>query len=93
MNRRTVPTRTRNVAAASNASGQTAETDLAGAVYKVLAILTDLRRDMPASELRDRMALVQWLRGELAEVETLLGGAYGRMAVTHEAASEPAPRA
>jgi hypothetical protein len=92
MNRRTVPTRIRSVAAASNERGQSTETELAGAVHRVLAILTDLRRDMPASELRDRMKLVRWLRGELADVETLLGGAYGRLAAADDADSEPAAR-
>ena len=54
----------------------------------MLATLTDLRTDTSAPELRDRIALVQWLRGELAAVETLLNGAYGhRAAAAAEASS------
>lgn len=46
----------------------------------MLATLTDLRSDASVPELRDRIVLAQWLRGELAAVETLLTGACGRRA-------------
>jgi hypothetical protein len=48
----------------------------------VLATLINLRRDrspLPAERLRERLELVQWLRGELAAVETLLVGEYDRV--------------
>ena len=63
---------------ATASGGRGRDTELAGAVYQVLATLTDLRSTTSAPELRDRIMLVQWLRGELAAVETLLTGAYGR---------------
>jgi hypothetical protein len=70
--------RTSVVATASAGRGR--DIELAGAVHQVLATLTDLRSDTSVPELRDRIVLVQWLRGELAAVETLLTGAYGRRA-------------
>lgn len=55
------------------------EGELAAAVHHVLAALTDVRPSaVTADLLRDRIALTQWLRGELAAVETLLVGAYDR---------------
>jgi hypothetical protein len=72
MNRRAAGSRMPIVAAASVTHGQGDEADLAGAVHQILATLTDVRRDTSATELRDRVALVQWLRVELAAVETLL---------------------
>jgi hypothetical protein len=90
VNRPTLGPRTSVVATASDGRGR--ETQLAGAVHHVLATLTDLRTDTSVSELRDRIVLVQWLRGELAAVETLLTGAYGRRAgATAEASHGPDP--
>jgi hypothetical protein len=92
MNHRTVPRRIPCVATESDKSGQSAEPELAGAVHTMLAILTDLRRDMPAAELQDRIALVRWLRGELTDVEALLGRVHGRLAGAVAADGEPTPR-
>ncbi len=48
------------------------DTELAAAVHRVLAILTDLRSDAHTPELRERITLVQWLRHELGDLEALL---------------------
>jgi hypothetical protein len=48
------------------------DAELAAAVHRVLAILTDLRSDAHKPELKERIHLVQWLRQELGEVEALL---------------------
>ncbi len=89
MNRQAAGPRMSGVAAASVARGHGDETDLAAALHQILATLTDVRRDTSAAELRDRIALVQWLRVELAAVETLLTASYGHRAGTGEAAREP----
>jgi hypothetical protein len=53
--------------------------ELAAAVHRVLATLTDLRSASLTPEvLRSRIALVQWLRHELGAVETRLNTAYQR---------------
>lgn len=48
------------------------DTELAAAVHRVLALLTDLRSGAHTPELEERINLVQWLRRELGDVETLL---------------------
>ena len=64
---------------ATTAGERDTGTELAGAVHQVLAILTDLRSShAQAPELPDRIALVRWLRQELAAVEILLTDAYSR---------------
>jgi hypothetical protein len=78
-----------SVAAASVAHGHGDDPELAGAVHQILATLTDVRRDTSATELRDRIALVQWLRVELAAAETLLTARYGGRAATADATREP----
>jgi hypothetical protein len=48
----------------------------------VLATLIKVRRDrspLPVERLLERLQLVQWLRGELAAVETLLTDEYDRV--------------
>lgn len=58
------------------------DADLAESLHRVLATLIKLRQDrspLPAERLRERLELVQWLRGELAAVETLLAGEYERV--------------
>lgn len=60
------------VATVSEEGNRDAEAELVGSVHRVLAILTDLRADVLEPELGDRIALVRWLRGQLAEVEKLL---------------------
>jgi hypothetical protein len=77
------------MAVVATASDERGGTELAGAVHQVLATLTELRSDTPSAELRERIALVQWLRRELAAVETLLTGAYGRRAATADAVRGP----
>lgn len=53
----------------------TEDDELAAAVHRVLASLTDLRSAAATAEvLRSRIALVRWLRHELVAVETLLTG-------------------
>jgi hypothetical protein len=54
------------------------DAELAAAVYRVLALLTDLRSDAHTPELKERINLVQWLRRELGDVEALLIRAVGR---------------
>jgi hypothetical protein len=63
---------------ATTADERDTGTELAGAVHQVLAILTDLRSHAQIPELPDRIALVRWLRQELAAVEILLTDAYSR---------------
>ena len=56
----------------------------------MLATLIKVRRDrspLPVDRLLERLQLVQWLRGELAAVETLLTDEYDR--VRRAAASVP----
>jgi hypothetical protein len=89
MNRQGNRQRMSSVAGASVARDDGDEADLAGAVHQILATLADVRRDTPATELRDRIALLQWLRVELAAVETLLTDAYGRRAGTADATPTP----
>lgn len=89
MNRGPAGPRTSGVAAASAARGHGDETDPAGAMHQILATLTDVRRDASAAELRDRIALVQWLRVELAAVEALPTASYSHRAGTAEATREP----
>lgn len=48
------------------------DAELAAAVHRVLALLTDLRTEAHTPELKDRITFVQWLRRELADVEALL---------------------
>jgi len=90
MNRRVVGSRMSSVAAASVRRGNGDDADLADAVHQILATLTDLRRDISASELRDRVALVQWLRVELAAVETLLTASYAQRSGSADATPTPA---
>ena len=55
------------------------DADLAESLYRVLATLTQVRPGrvpLPAERLRERLELVQWLRQELAAVESLLVGEY-----------------
>jgi hypothetical protein len=78
-----------DVAAAHVAGGRADETDLARSLHQILATLTDLRRDTSATELRDRIALVRWLRVELAAVESLLTASYGQRAAAADATREP----
>jgi hypothetical protein len=75
------------VAAASVRRGHGDEADLADAVHHILATLTDIRRDTSAAELRDRVGLVQWLRVELAAVETLLTTSYAKRSDTADLTS------
>jgi hypothetical protein len=89
MNPRNGWLRMSSVAGASVARGHDDEADLAGAVHKILATLTDLRRDTSTTELRDRLALVQWLRVELAAVETRLAASYGQRAGATDAVPPP----
>jgi hypothetical protein len=56
--------------------------ELAIALHQVLATLADVRGDSSPAELRDRIMLVRWLRGELTAAETLLRGVYGRRDIT-----------
>ena len=70
------------VATASVERDRGDDTELARAVHKVLATLTDVRGDTPPTELRDRIVLVRWLRNELAAAEALLTGVYGRREAT-----------
>lgn len=57
----------------------TEDDDLAAAVHRMLATLTDLRSAAASPDvLRSRIALVRWLRQELGAVESLLTGAAGR---------------
>ena len=66
----------------------------------MLATLIKVRRDrnpLPVDRLLERLQLVQWLRGELAAVETLLTDEYDRVrraaaAVPGVAAPAPPPR-
>lgn len=62
------------------------EAELAAAVHRVLAILTDLRSDAHKPELKERIKLVQWLRQER---EVLLVHADAR----RDSASAPGPSA
>jgi len=78
MNRRVAGSRMSSVAAASVRRGHGDKADLADAVHHILATLTDIPHDTSAAEFRDRVALVQWLRVELAAVETLLTTSYAR---------------
>jgi hypothetical protein len=78
------------VATASDEQQHGSDTELAGAVHQVLATLTDLRTDMPVTQLQDRIALVQWLQDELVAVETLLVGVQSRRtAATADAGRVP----
>jgi hypothetical protein len=79
--------RRRGVATEFDKAGRDSDTELAAAVHRVLAILTDLRSDAHAPELRERIELVQWLRHELADVEALLARADAR----RDPRSVPAP--
>lgn len=59
----------------------TGDDELAAAVHRVLTGLTDLRSAAATPDgLVDRIALVRWLRQELAAVEALLVGASERAA-------------
>jgi hypothetical protein len=60
------------VATESGKDERDGDAELAAAVHRVLIVLTDLRSDAHAPELRERIKLVQWLRHELGAVETLL---------------------
>lgn len=58
------------------------DAELAESLHRVLATLIKVRHDrspLPAEQLRERVELVQWLRGELAAVEALLAGEYDRV--------------
>ncbi|HEY6745920.1 MAG TPA: hypothetical protein VI357_09380 [Mycobacteriales bacterium] len=66
------------------------DAELAAAVYRVLALLTDLRRDAQTPELSERINLVQWLRRELGDVEDLLARADARR---HQDPAAPAASA
>jgi len=51
------------------------DAQLAESVHRVLATLTTFRQNggpLAPERLRERLELAQWLRGELAAVETLL---------------------
>lgn len=57
----------------------TDDDELAAAVHRMLATLTDLRSATASPDvLRSRIALVRWLRQELGAVESLLTGAAER---------------
>ena len=62
----------------SGADERDTDAELAVAVHRVLALLTDLRSDAHTPELSERINLVQWLRRELGDVEALLIRADGR---------------
>jgi hypothetical protein len=81
MNRRVVAQRMSDVTAPVT-DGRGGGADLAGAVHQILATLTDVRRDTSPAELRDRIALVRWLRVELAAVDTRLTISYGQRGTT-----------
>jgi hypothetical protein len=66
------------VAAASVARIPGDESDLARALHRILAALTDVRGDTSSGELGDRIPVEQWLRVELTAVETLLTATFGR---------------
>ena len=74
MNRPPARPRTSCVVAVSVERRHGDDAELAIAMHQVLATLTDVRGDRSPVELRDRIMLVQWLRGELAAAETLLRG-------------------
>jgi hypothetical protein len=82
VNRLAGEARRSGVATASDEQQHGSDTELAGAVHLVLATLTDLRTDMPVTQLQDRIALVQWLQDELVAVETLLVSVQGRRTAT-----------
>jgi hypothetical protein len=69
-------------AAPDTGGGRGDDAELAGAVHQILTTLTDVRRSTSAAELRDRIALVRWLRVELAAAETRLTTSYGQRAGT-----------
>jgi hypothetical protein len=51
------------------------DSELAASLHRVLATLINTRQDrrpLPPERLQERLELVQWLRGELAAIETLL---------------------
>lgn len=77
------------MATESGTDERDSEAELAVAVHRVLALLTDLRTDAHTPELRERINLVQWLRGELGDVEALLVRAEAR----RDQAPAPAPTA
>jgi hypothetical protein len=81
MNRPPARARTSCVATAS-VEGHHGDDELAIALHQVLATLTDVRGNSSPAELRDRIMLVRWLRGELTAAETLLRGVYGRRDIT-----------
>ena len=70
------------------------DANLAAAVHRVLALLTDLRSEAHTPELKDRIRFVQWLRRELSDVEALLvrADAVRDSATTRALASAPAGR-
>ena len=68
----------------NNPTGDTidADADLTASLHRVLATLINTRQDrnpMPPERLRERLELVQWLRRELAAVETLLVAEYDKV--------------
>ena len=60
------------MATESGMNERDSDAELAVAVHRVLAFLTDLRTDAHSPELRERITLVQWLRRELGDAEALL---------------------
>ncbi len=63
------------------------DADLTASLHRVLATLINTRPDrnpLPPERLRERLELVQWLRGELAAVEALL-------VAEHDKARQAAP--
>jgi hypothetical protein len=75
------------VATESGTGERDGDAELAAAVHRVLAILTDLRSEAQTPALRERIKLVQWLRNELGDVEALLV----RAADGRESAPVPTP--
>jgi hypothetical protein len=80
------------VATACDDGNRDTDIELAGSVHRVLAILADLRSDAPEPELRDRIALVRWPRGEPTEVEKLLTLSHDRRTGASSRASSVAAR-
>ena len=70
------------------------DAELATSLHRVLATLINMRHDrspLPPERLRERLELVQWLRSELAAVETLLGTEYDKVRRTAAPVAGAAP--
>jgi hypothetical protein len=70
------------------------DAELVSSLHRVLATLINMRHDrspLSPERLRERLELVQWLRGELAAVETLLGTEYDKVRRTVAPVAGAAP--